>query len=300
MLHLRRIEILCAVARTGSLAAAARELSYSTPAVWQHMRRLEAEVGHPLLTTHARGVALTPAGRILARHGERLQRRVRLAEDELAALNRLEAGELRVAAFATAGAGLLPEPIARFRSAHPAVGLSLAEHDPADALHLLRHGEIDLAVVFTFDPTPPDLDGLAFTHLLDDPLHVVTPADHPLADGEVITLEQLRTESWLQGSYTPATQDDGVPGTRLAYRGGDFNTVQRLVAAGAGVALIPRLALAPISADTAVRPLAGEPRSRHVFAATLQPLSATAATRRFLELLLDAAQTLEASWQTAT
>lgn len=90
MLDLRRLEVLCAIARTGSLSAAAIDLTYSTPAVWYHVRRLEAEVGQPLLTPHSRGVRLTAAGEVLARHGSQMLERVRRAETELAALDRDE------------------------------------------------------------------------------------------------------------------------------------------------------------------------------------------------------------------
>jgi molybdate transport repressor ModE-like protein len=301
MLNTHRVEILCAVARTGSLAAAAQELSYSTPAVWQHMRRLEREVGHPLLIAHARGVHLTSAGRALVHHGEQLMRRIRLAEAELAAIARLEAGEVRIAAFATAGSGLLPRPIAQFRAAHPGVHVALSEQEPTEALHRLHDGEIDLAVVFTYDDATPDASkGLALTHLLEDPLYVVAPADHPLAQAQGLTLKEARGATWLEGSYAPAQEgDDGArPRSRLAYRGGDFHTVQRLVAAGAGLAAVPRLALGPVSRDIVVRPLLGESHSRrHVFAATARPPSVTLATRRFLELLVADARALQSDWR---
>lgn len=87
MLDLRRIEVLCTIATTGSLSAAAMELTYSTPAVWYHVRRLEAEVGQPLLISHSRGVRLTPAGEVLARHGAQMLERARRAETEIATLD---------------------------------------------------------------------------------------------------------------------------------------------------------------------------------------------------------------------
>lgn len=86
VLDLRRLEVLCAIARTGSLSAAAAQLTYSTPAVWYHVRRLEAEVGQPLLTPHSRGMRLTAAGEVLARHAAQMLDRVHAAEHELAGL----------------------------------------------------------------------------------------------------------------------------------------------------------------------------------------------------------------------
>jgi molybdate transport repressor ModE-like protein len=298
MLDTRRLEILCAVARTGSLAGAARELSYSTPAVWQHMRRLEVEAGTPLLVPHARGVSLTVAGRILVRHGEQVARRLRQAEDELGAVRRLESGELRIAAFATAGSGLLPGPIARFRDAHPGVRVALSESEPDQALARLRHGEVDLAVVFAYDGALEESDTLEVVHLLDDPLYVIVPARHPLAAAKAVTPQQLRAEPWLQGSFPlPGSDGDAPPlaaaGDELAYRGGDFLTVQRLVGAGAGLALVPRLALDRIDTDIVARPLAGTPHSRRVLVAMRRTSTPDITSRRFAELLHEAASRLQ-------
>jgi molybdate transport repressor ModE-like protein len=304
MLDLRRLEILCAVARTGSLAGAARELSYSTPAVWQHMKRLEAEAGHPLLTSHARGVRLTPAGEILVRHGEQLLRRMARAVDELAALDRLELGTLRIAAFATAGAGLLPEPLARFREAHPGVRVSLREADPAEALRGVRDGEIDVALVFATPGTDAPTGDIQLVHVIDDPLYVLLPADHPLASAEQIAFEQLRTSRWLRGRYAfgePAGgggAPDAEEELELAYRGGDYRTVERLVAAGTGLALVPRLALGPLPSDLVARPLLGDPHVRRIDAATPGGPVVNVAAQRFLELLQETAEQLAASWRT--
>jgi molybdate transport repressor ModE-like protein len=302
MLDLRRIQILCAVARGGSLAAAAKELSYSTPAVWQHMKRLEAEVGHTLLLTHPRGVRLTHAGEVLARHGEEMLRQARMAQAELADLRGLATGRLRVAAFATAAAGLLPTSIARFRATHPAVQIALTEDEPAAALRRMRDGELDLALVYAYGDAPTDDERIAFTHLLDDPLHVALPAGHRLAEAPTLALADLRGEPLLEGRHNAAVlrgdeHDASPPRVDLTYRGGDFLTVQQLVAAGAGVALIPRLALQEI-AGVVIKPLVDEAAAcRRVFAVTHRRPHRQAASESFLALVREQAGLVEASWE---
>lgn len=303
MLDLRRLQILCAVARAGSLAAAAKELSYSTPAVWQHMKRLEAEVGQPLFVTHPRGVHLTEAGRVLARHGGEMLDRTRLAEAELAGLMALETGELSVTAFSSAASGLLPEAIARFRAAHPAVRVSLTESEPPEALQRMRDGEADLALVFRYGSQPEEPRTTEFTHVLDDPLHVVLPRDHALATAKSITLDDLRDERRLEGQHMPAAlrRNGGSHGVirrdDLTYSGDDFVTVQELVAAGAGIALIPRLALRATDSDVVVRPLADGGQHRCILAVTRRPAHRNPASQRFLELVLDEARILTARWR---
>jgi len=227
---------------------------------------------------------------------------MRMAESELQAMRRLEGGALRLASFASAGAGLLPEAIAAFSSEHPAVELSLIECEPPEAFDRLREGEIDLALTFAFGEPRAD-DTLAHDELLDDPLLVTLPAGHPLADQPQVSLRSLRGQPWIKGAYTVEDTDrDGeqalaIPRSKVAFHGGDFMTVQGLVAAGAGVAVIPRLALLALRADVAVRPLTGRASARRIFATTLAPPFRSAAAERFVAALRDRAADLRDRWQ---
>jgi molybdate transport repressor ModE-like protein len=301
MLDGRRLLALSTVAKAGSLTAAAEALSYSVPAIWQHIHRLESEVGQALVRRHARGVTLTPAGQALAAHADEILARMRLAEAELQSMEELETGSLRLASFASAGAGLLPETIAAFADAHPAVELSLVECEPPLALEKLQEGEIDLALVFAFAELR-QTDVLEHTHVLDDPLYVALPAGHPLADAPEIGFRELQREPWIKGTYTVAEPDAmgesplPIPRSKVAFQGGDFMTVQGLVAAGAGVALIPRLALHALRPDVVVRPLKGRAAARRILATTLAPPYRGSAAERFRELLLERAATVERDW----
>ncbi|MBT8225539.1 MAG: LysR family transcriptional regulator, partial [Dactylosporangium sp.] len=121
MLDLNRLRVLSAVARHGSMVAAARALAYTQPAVSHHIARLEAETGTPLVVRHGRGVRLTEAGRLLTTHADAVLARLADAEEDLAALIGLRAGRVRVAAFPTAAAAILPDALLALRSKAPGV-----------------------------------------------------------------------------------------------------------------------------------------------------------------------------------
>lgn len=153
MLDVRRLKVLCEVARHGSFSAAAEALGYSQPAVSRQIATLEAETGATLVRRAPHGAVLTDAGRLLATRGEALIAQLATVETELGALAGLEAGRLRLASFTSAAASIVPLAIAEFRSRHPAVEITITMADPVESLPLLRAGELDLAI--SHDPIIP-------------------------------------------------------------------------------------------------------------------------------------------------
>src|ERR687885_1778191 len=163
MLDIRRMRVLREVAIRGSFSAAAEALSFTQSAVSQQIAALEREAGTVLVQRSARGVRLTEAGEALVRHTEAILARLAEAEAELEAIAGLRGGRLRMAAFESAGATLMPLAIAEFRQRHPAVELSMALGEPEDSLPQLRAGELDLAL--TFDAHGgASVDGIALRH----------------------------------------------------------------------------------------------------------------------------------------
>src|SRR5689334_17088632 len=142
MLDTRRLRILCEVARQGSFSAAAAELGYTQPAVSRQIATLEAEVGASLIRRVPQGAVLTDAGRLLVQRGEPILARLAEVEFELRALAGLDAGQLRLASFASAASSILPVAIAEFRRRHPAIEISVAMADPIESLPMLRAGEL--------------------------------------------------------------------------------------------------------------------------------------------------------------
>src|SRR5919198_108477 len=194
MLDVRRLRVLREVAACGSFSAAAESLAYTQSAVSQQIAALEREAGTTLVERSVRGVRLTDAGRALVQHADVILARLADAEAELEAIAGLRGGRLRLVAFPSAGATMMPEAIARFRPRHPAVELPLAPADPEPAIIKLRAGEADLVLDITGAFRPPRDDGIERVHLLDDPMYVALPKDHPLANKRNLKLEELADE----------------------------------------------------------------------------------------------------------
>jgi DNA-binding transcriptional LysR family regulator len=314
MLNVARLRVLREVAQRGSFSAAADALSYTQSAVSQQIAALEAETGMTLLERGPRGVRLTGAGRTLVEHAEGILARLEAAEEELAALAGLRGGQLRMASFPTAGATLMPVAIAAFRASYPEVELTLAEGEPEEIGPRLRAGEFDLALLFEFgedDPLGQESEGpsagrgagqdakpkaprerragsalgsVKRVELLEDPMYLALPRGHPLAGKRALRLEELRGQAWVQTSRSSPCARHVVRSCHaagfepnVAFESDDYQTVQGLVGAGVGVALIPELALSVVREDIVVRALSPHPPVRSVIAAL--PGGAGASTR---------------------
>jgi DNA-binding transcriptional LysR family regulator len=274
MLNVARLKVLTEVAYRGSFSAAAEALSYSQSAVSQQIAALEAETGMTLLERHPRGVSLTAAGQTLVGHAEGILARLEAAEASLSDIAGLRGGRLRMASFPTAGATLMPLAIATFRERYPDVELTLAEGEPEQIAPRLRAGELDLALLFEFDESPL-AEGIARVELLEDPLFLALPREHSLAAKPKLRLRDLHGESWVQTSSSSPCARQVVRSChaagfepRVSFESDDYQTVQGLVAAGVGVALIPVLALTVVREDITIRALSPHPPVRQVIAAT--------------------------------
>jgi DNA-binding transcriptional LysR family regulator len=274
MLNVSRLAVLREVAYRGSFSEAAAALSYSQSAVSQQIAALEAETGLTLLERHPRGVSLTAAGQTLVGHAEGILAELERAEAALAEIAGLRGGRLRMASFPTAGATLMPLAIAKFRAAYPDVELTLAEAEPEDVAPRLRGGELDLALLFEFAGEQLIGPRMTRAELFEDPMFLALPAAHRLAGRRRLRLEDLRAEAWVQTSRTSPCARHVVRcchaagfEPNVAFESDDYQTVQGLVAAGVGVALIPRLALSAPRPDVVTRALAPAPPARQVIAA---------------------------------
>jgi DNA-binding transcriptional LysR family regulator len=148
MLDVTRLRVLVAVARHGSVTAAAHALNYAQPSVSHHLARLEAETGTKLVQRAGRGIRLTDAGRLLAERATEVIGRLDAAENELAVFTGLRAGRLRLAAFPSALSTIVPAAAAILYERHPTVDLRLTEAEPPEAVRMLRAGYVDVALVF--------------------------------------------------------------------------------------------------------------------------------------------------------
>ena len=247
-MQLQTLEVFRAVARHGSITAAAQALRFSQSAVSRQIATLEADVGAVLFDRLARGVRLTEQGRSLLPHAESVVDRLAAARQDLAALHQLGSGRLRVGAFPTAVAALVPRALAAFRAEHPQVHLSLVEGRTPQVLERLLAGDADIVVVSAPPDQPLDDARLDLHHLLDEELLVAVPRQHRLARRRVVRLAELASDSFLAGSATAentllrATLPHGFA-PRIDIVTAEWTGKLGCVAAGLGVALIPALAL---------------------------------------------------------
>jgi DNA-binding transcriptional LysR family regulator len=265
MLDIVRLRVIDAVARHGSVTAAAKELHYSQPSVSHHLARLEAETGAQLLQRVGRGVRLTQAGQLLADRAAEIIGRVDAAGAELSAHVGLRAGKVRLAGFSSAIGSLVPRAMAALAGEHPALQISLYDTHPPEGLEMLRAGQVDVAVIFRYDETAPEPDGIRLHHLLDDPTYLLSARR-----GD--TLPGLRDSTWIAGCDRCRSHLIGLCAKEgftpnIAYSSDDMVVMQALVAARLGVTTIPGLALrAHRSNGITATQLTGA--DRHVFAAT--------------------------------
>ena len=306
MLDVTRLRVLVAVARHGSVTAAARALNYAQPSVSHHLSRLEAETGALLTQRAGRGVRLTDAGRLLAERAEEILGRLDAAESELAAHVGLRAGRIRLAAFPSALSTLVPMAAARLEAENPGLDLRLAEAEPPEALRMLRAGYVDVALVFrhyqdgvTVSPPGGADEGTRSRLLLDDPIHLVTraPTVSPDTRGTARepplpsrpALADYADGRWIGGcercrSYLVWQCELAGFSPKIAFTTDDFVAVQALVAAGLGITTLPGLALrAARHPGIQAAPLPGS--HRQVLAVTYGEAPEPPAVARLLDVL---------------
>jgi DNA-binding transcriptional LysR family regulator len=301
MLNVGRLRVLKEVAYRGSFSAAADALSYTQSAVSQQIAALEAETGMALLERHARGVSLTAAGQTLVGHAEGILARLETAESALSAIAGLRGGRLRMASFPTAGATLMPLAIATFRSSYPDVEVTLAEGEPEEIVPRMEAGELDLALLFEFAGETPLKEDITRVELLEDPMYLALPRDHVLAGRDRLRLQDLRAQAWVQTSRSSPCARHVVRCCHAAgfepnvsFESDDYQTVQGLVAAGVGVALIPELALSVVREDVTIRALSPGPPVRQVIAAAPAGARLVPAAPAMLGVLAQAAKRYKA------
>ena len=302
MLNVTRLNVLKEVAYRGSLSAAAVALDYSQSAVSQQISALEAETGMKLLERRPRGVTLTAAGQTLMAHTEAILSRIEAAETALSAIAGLRGGRLRAASFPTAGAALMPLAIASFRGQYPDVELSLTEGEPEEIAPRLLAGELDLALLFEFADEDLALEGTSVVPLLEDPMYLAMPRAHRLAARSRVRLEDLAEDAWVQTSSSSPCARHVVRcchaagfEPRVSFESDDYQTVQGLVAAGVGVALIPELALSAVRDDITIRALSPTPPRRRVIAALPESARLVPAAPAMLGILQATATSYAAS-----
>ncbi|GAA0581515.1 LysR family transcriptional regulator [Paractinoplanes ferrugineus] len=289
------LHVFRTVAHLGSITSAARPLRFTQSAVSRQVAALEAELGARLFDRVPRGVTLTEAGRRLLPYAEGILDRLTEARQAVDALRTVGRARLRVGAFPTAVAELVPRALATFRAAYPEAGLTLVEGLTPTLLDRVAAGTADIAVVSASPAAPLDASRFALRHLLDEHLLVAVSVHHRLAGRETVGLAELADDPFIVGSATDesallhANLPDGFT-PKIDIVVADWTGKLGCVAAQLGVALVPALALRAAPADVVLLRLdpADEP-TRQVFAATPAGRPPSPAVLAFLTHLRDAA-----------
>jgi DNA-binding transcriptional LysR family regulator len=273
----RRLRVLQAVARHGTVTAAAEVCRLTPSAVSHQMQALARELDVVLLEHVGRTVRLTPAAHTLIDHAETLAAQWEHARADLAAHRAGDVGgTLRFAGFSSAAAVVVPKALERLRADHPALRVHLRESEPAHSFDLLAADDTDIAVVVATPSIPPASDAAFDQHpLFDEPLDVLVGPDHPLVGRDVVGLSDLAADPWICGNtgrayhqlVTLACSAAGFA-PEIAHFADEWDTGAALVARGFGVALVPRLADLPAHHDTRRLAITTEPvPTRRIIAA---------------------------------
>src|SRR5712691_7040549 len=198
MLEVRKLIMLRAVAAEGSIAAAARELRYTRSAVSQQLSSLETEAGTSLIDRRGNQVTLTPAGRVLLEHTERILVELRAAEATLARDDLTVTGLLRVGVPFREGPQIMSHALMEVRRQFPKIEIQLIATTAEASTDAILRDRLDMAIVSRFGaPQPRPRPGLREWDLGHDTLRLCVPAGHRLAQAEQCTMAELRGEAWI-------------------------------------------------------------------------------------------------------
>ncbi len=267
--ELRWMTALASVAQFGSFTVAAAKLHLTQSAISQQVAALERWAGIQLI--RRRPVELTAAGRLMVARHNQLQAHLGQLASDLAQLREGKLGSVHVGAFLSVCRTILPTAFAAYQLNRPNVALRLSQMEPGPALAALAHGELDIAIVFSYEPEfELDDPALAKVPVCDEAVLLAAPPGHPLLAQEEIRLREVSMTDLVPTSdafvYPPPPDDGG-----FRYFGDDFSVVLALVAAGRGIALVPRLAAALSPPGVVLRRLSGHDTPRRHVTAVYNP-----------------------------
>jgi DNA-binding transcriptional LysR family regulator len=242
--------------------------------VSQQLAKLEDETGQRLLERHGRGVRLTDAGSLLVSRTQEVLSLLESAEAELESHDQAVAGQITIAAFATAARGLAPTAIRELRARYPQLSITFHEQEAFESVERLVRREVDLIIINDWHDAPLTLPGgITKALLFDDVADIALPPDHRLANRKSLKLKDLAGEPWIawqQGSiccdWLQVTLRREGHEPNIAHTAAEYATQLSLVAAGLGACVLPRLGRDPLPKGVTVVP--AEPAlRRHVYAA---------------------------------
>jgi len=304
LFDIRRLALLVEVVEQGSVTAAAETLMYTPSAVSQQLRKLEQEVGQPLLSRKSRGVVPTEAGQLLAGHARKIIAQMQAAHADLAELAGLKRGSLTIGTFPTLAGSFLPVVIRTFKKRYPAISLSVRSARFDELLDGLHSGAMGLCLLWDYPWNRFEDDSIRITEVFDEGTVLLVSRSHPLADRDEVSMEELRKESWIvRADAHPVVEvlqrsahDAGFE-PAIGFLANDYQEAQAMVSVGMGVAMVPRTAVALQHPDVKVISLGASAPKRRVFLAQRQDKVYAPAEVAFHSTLLEVARERAADYR---
>lgn len=297
MLNIRRLELLLDVVELGSITAAADKHVYSPSGVSQQLRRLEAEVGQPLLQRQARGMVPTDAGHVLTAHTRRILRQMAAAEADLAEIAGLNRGSLTMGTFPTLGGSFLPLVISKFKAQYPAIDLHVRSSRFNDLIEMLENGQVGMSLLWDYEWNRIDPENFALTTVFEDATALIVGKDHRFARRKQVDMADLADEEWIvreeehpvvEVLHRSAQAAGFSP--RISFHANDYQEAQAMVSVGLGVALAPRTAVVNKHPGVSIVSLGSSAPSRRVLLAHRHDRVRAAAEIAFQATLLEVAK----------
>lgn len=255
-MNLRDLEYFIAVVETGHFGRAAEMCHVSQPTLSTQIRKLEDELGTPLLERTSRRVVLTSVGREVAKQARQVLAQVGQLKAAASAVQGLLTGPLRLGAFPTLGPYLLPELIPLLREHAPDLKPYLIEEKTTELLTRLRDGRLDAALL----ALPIEGDDLKIMPLFREPFVAALPHDHALARKRQLDISALADQNLLLLEDGHCFREQAL---EICHRAGageeefkatSLETLRHMVSAGMGITLMPALAARDNTAPLALRP----------------------------------------------
>lgn len=297
MLNIRRLELLLDVVELGSITAAADKHVYSPSGVSQQLRRLEAEVGQPLLQRQARGMVPTDAGHVLTAHTRRILRQMAAAEADLAEIAGLNRGSLTMGTFPTLGGSFLPLVISKFKAQYPAIDLHVRSSRFNDLIEMLENGQVGMSLLWDYEWNRISPENFALTTVFEDATALIVGKEHRLARRKQVDMADLADEEWIvreeehpvvEVLHRSAQAAGFSP--RISFHANDYQEAQAMVSVGLGVALAPRTAVVNKHPGVSIVSLGSSAPSRRVLLAHRHDRVRAAAEIAFQATLLEVAK----------
>ncbi|WP_209325340.1 LysR family transcriptional regulator [Brevibacterium renqingii] len=296
-----RLTMLSMIQRHGTVTAAAHALRYSPSTVSHQVRQLAEELGVTLLEQHGRNVRLTPAAASLLGHVDAMSAEWESALADLGRFSETVSGRLGLCGFSTAAALLLPPTMQVLNAKFPHLQTQTIEAEPSECFDFLLSGDADVGVIVAAPGIPAGGDERFSQHfLIDDPLDLMVPLDHPLADRKSVTIGDTVEETWILGrpgtTYHQLLMASCAAAgftPRIGHFANDWNTGTALVCEGFGVCVASRLSRSQDLHPVRRIPLSGDNSpSRHIAAVTRAGADSRETVRFTLETLADQTQRL--------